>query len=745
MITERGEVGKERVALGDHACVIEDGFPFELVSDVAEMESWRKELNRPIYHLHKWWAQRLGSVFRSAIIAATMPSGSSLMDLLYKRIHLPGVVIFDPFMGSGTTVGEAVKLGCTAIGRDINPVAHRSVHTALGPLDRAEIHAQFKHVEATAGRKISQLYRSTDSSGQRCTVLYYFWVKFLPCPACHTRVDLFSNYIFASHANKARHPAAKAVCPHCSDIVEARHDATILRCRCGKSFDPRAAPARRASAVCRSCDHEFSIAKTALAAGHPPDHRMYAKLVLRADGTKEYLPPSHEDLSAFEVIRKRFKEIAPAIPSVPIEHGYNTRQMLNHGYHFWHEMFNARQLWALTILAKAIQDLPPGNAREALAVLFSGTLEFNNMFVSYKGEGTGAVRHLFAHHILKPERTPIEANLWGTPKSSGAFSTLYRSRLLRAMDYRTAPFEVGVENAGSRKSGRKVFGISEPIGGRVLSRYPKDGLEAGDIYLSCGDSAKTDLPDRSVDLVVTDPPFFDNVHYSELADFFYAWQRLYFPTPEMARPTTRRPEEVQDTNVHSFTVKLRAVFTECHRVLKEEGLLVFSYHHSRESGWLAVAAAALGAQFSIVEAQPVKAEMSVAMPKSQSKQPINLDVLIVCRKKARDFRTRRMGADALSGAAAEGNSRIRRFNATGRRLSRNDVRVVLLSLLLVELSAGRSADQVDQAFNALMEPAQGLIDIAWRNQSVRAPSPEEVEGAQKELPFQLTTLPRTTE
>ena len=213
----------------------------------------------------------------------------------------------------------------------------------------------------------------------------------------------------------------------------------------------------------------------------------------------------------------------------------------------------------------------------------------------------------------------------------------------------------------------------------------------------------------------------------------------------MARPTTRRPEEVQDTNVHSFTVKLRAVFTECHRVLKEEGLLVFSYHHSRESGWLAVAAAALGAQFSIVEAQPVKAEMSVAMPKSQSKQPINLDVLIVCRKKARDFRTRRMGADALSGAAAEGNSRIRRFNATGRRLSRNDVRVVLLSLLLVELSAGRSADQVDQAFNALMEPAQGLIDIAWRNQSVRAPSPEEVEGAQKELPFQLTTLPRTTE
>ena len=64
--------------------------------------------------------------------------------------------------------------------------------------------------------------------------------------------------------------------------------------------------------------------------------------------------------------------------------------------------------------------------------ILSGVLEFNNIFASYKGEGTGAVRHMFAHHILKPKRTPIEANLWGTPKSSGSFTNLYRSRLLHA-------------------------------------------------------------------------------------------------------------------------------------------------------------------------------------------------------------------------------------------------------------------------------------------------------------------------
>ena len=743
MSTNDAEVCGERVAVGSGRRAIEDGFSFELVSDVAEMESWRKELNRPIYHLHKWWAQRLGTVFRSAIIAATTPSGASLMDLFYSKIHLSDIVIFDPFMGSGTTVGEAVKLGCTAIGRDINPVAYRAVHTALGPLDRAEVDAQFKQVEATAGGQIDRLYQSTDSDDQPCTVLYYFWVKFLACPKCHRQVDLFSSYIFASHADKARHPEAKVVCPDCGDIIHARHDATEVRCGCGASFDPRVAPARRADVVCRYCDHRFSIAKTALAAGCPPSHRMYAKLVLRADGVKEYLPPSREDLSAFEDSRQRLIELAPAIPSVPIEDGYNTRQMLNYGYHFWHEMFNPRQLLALTILANSIRELPAGNARSALALLFSGTLEFNNMFVSYKGEGTGAVRHLFAHHILKPERTPIEANLWGTPKSSGAFSTLYRSRLLRAMDYRSGPFEIAVGNAGRRRSGRKVFGVSEPIGGRVLSRYPKDGLRAGDVYLSCGDSAKTDLPDRSVDLVVTDPPFFDNVHYSELADFFYAWQRLYFPTEETKRTTTRRPEEVQDTEAHAFTAKLRAVFAECHRVLREEGLLVFSYHHSRESGWLAVAAAVLGAQFSIVEAQPVKAEMSVAMPKGQTKEPINLDVLIVCRKEARDRRPRRMHEDALSVAAAEAKKRIRRFNATGRRLSRNDVGVVLLGLLLVELSAGRSAEQAVRAFDALLPPAKQLIEAAWRRQSVQ--KRPLVEDVQQALPLELMTPSAKTE
>ena len=50
-----------------------DAFPFEFLSQLAERESWRKEIHRPIYHVHKWWAKRLGSVFRGILLGAMLP------------------------------------------------------------------------------------------------------------------------------------------------------------------------------------------------------------------------------------------------------------------------------------------------------------------------------------------------------------------------------------------------------------------------------------------------------------------------------------------------------------------------------------------------------------------------------------------------------------------------------------------------------------------------------------------------
>src|SRR5579885_2016032 len=102
---------------------LERSFPIVQVSELGEQESWRKEINRPIYHIHKWWATRLGSVFRAILLGALSAPHTDIWKIFYERQNLTGKIVLDPFMGSGTTLGEALKLGAKAIGSDINPIS----------------------------------------------------------------------------------------------------------------------------------------------------------------------------------------------------------------------------------------------------------------------------------------------------------------------------------------------------------------------------------------------------------------------------------------------------------------------------------------------------------------------------------------------------------------------------------------------------------------------------------------------
>jgi putative DNA methylase len=688
-----------------HSCerrlIESDSFPFEFISQLAEMESWRKEVYRPIYHIHKWWAKRLGSVFRGILLGSALPDSENLVEAFYRQHDFAGVTVFDPFMGSGTTIGEAHKLGFTALGRDINPVACESVRVSLGPLDRDALMKAFSQLSAGVGERIRALYQTADAEGDICDALYFFWVKTLPCPACLANVDLFPSYIFVRNAYPDRKPEVRVVCPECAGIFPADVNDEHTCCpHCQHGFDLHAGPASGASATCQKCRHVFPIAKTAKAMGHPPAHRMFAKLVLKSSGEKLYLPVTRKDELAYQRCSEELQRSKLPLPTLELNDGYNTRQVLNYAYRSWREFFNDRQLLALGWLHGAILELPDGAARAALRTVFSGVLEFNNMFASYKGEGTGAIRHMFAHHILKPERVPIEGNVWGTSKSSGSFSTLFKSRLMRAIEYQAAPFELEIERTNGSSKGKRVFGGSAPFTGHVETKWPPSPKPVSRaIYLSCGSSASTGLPDASVDLVVTDPPFFDNVHYSELADFFFAWQQLG-PSPFVGkRMTTRHAEEVQDTSAEQFAAKLQAVFAECRRVLREGGLLVFTYHHSRMDGWTSLADAVVGAGFSLVNCHPVKSEMSVAAPKSQAKEPIQLDIVLVCRKQTADIRKRCDTKIAFQQAVERATLKASRLNECGLALSANDRRVILISQFLVETCAGRSAEQLSDALS----------------------------------------------
>ena len=690
-----------------------EDFPFEQLSRISERESWRKEVYRPIYHVHKWWAHRLGSVFRGILLGALVPEGTDVLDLFYRPARFPDAVVFDPFMGSGTTIGETLKLGAAAIGRDINPVAYLQVRTALTMSEPEELERTLDEIERDVADTISGYYTTLLSDGTVCRVLYYFWVMQAPCPDCGVPVDLFSDYVFAKHAYSQRHPVVRVLCPQCGAISAELHGVTEVDCaECAHHFIANAGPARGKSATCPDCCRKFAIGDELRKSGSPPSYRMYAKLVLTPDGTKEYLPITSYDEALY---RKAVGDLGKSPYSVPQENlqpGYNTDQAINYGFTSWCHMFNARQLLCISTLASSIKNIRDGRLRDAFTCLFSGTLEFNNMFASYKGEGTGAVRHMFYHHILKPERTPLEANIWGTSKSSGAFSTLFRSRLLRAAHYAQQPFELALAQDGAHAKSVKVNGISEPLVGLVNSESYQQFAGNTNLYVSCGDSAITDLPDGCVDAVVTDPPFFDNVHYSQLADFFFVWQKLIldgYPSHQSA--TTRSTSEVQNADVSAFTERLSRVFQESARVLKSDGLFVFTYHHSRWEGWGSVLKSMDSAGLRVEACHPVKSELSVATPKHQAKAPINFDIIMVCRKNHLiPNKTGVIDETTFATACARAKSQINRLRASDWKLSRNDVAVIVMAQLVAEVSRSSAGHAIERYIDDAESYATHAID-----------------------------------
>lgn len=694
------------LALAQLRAIEDDAFPFEALSEVCDIESWRKEINRPLYHIHKWWAHRLGTAFRAIVLGTFAPSGADVMRLFYQPARIDDAVVFDPFMGSGTTLGETLKLGGRAIGRDINPVAHFLVTNALRKHHRNALLTTFREIERDVAGKIRQYYQCHLADGRVADVLYYFWVKTVPCPSCRESVDLFASRVFAQHAYPKRVPEARALCPSCNAINIVRFDAESAVCiECAAPFNPQRGPARGQAATCGRCEHTFPIAKTIRAGSDPPQHRLYAKLVLLPDGSKEYLGATDEDRALYNQAESTLAGRRDPYPVVAIAPGYNTNQAIGYNYLHWHEMFNARQLLCVSLLVERIQQIPEMDVRDLFTCLLSGTLEFNNMFASYKGEGTGAVRHMFAHHILKPERVPLEANLWGTPKSSGAFSTLFDGRIRRALDYAEDPFEIRVSGRDERKAGEKVFGLSEPIGFDVAT-VSDDFGNGKRVYLSCGDSSRTDIPTASVDAVITDPPFFDNVHYSQLADFFFVWQR-HVQGGSTCASSTRSDDEVQNEDVALFSKRLAAVWKEAARVLKDDGLLVFTYHHSRPEGWSSILDALLTAGFTITAAHPIKAEMSVAMPKQQAKEPIDLDIILVCRKAGTLPQT--PAGHSWSAVALAARAQVQRLRQVGRALSRNDVRVIVTAQALRHFSALGEARRAREALEERLADIEGLI------------------------------------
>lgn len=657
---------------------IESHFPTAEVSLIAQRESWRKEVFRPIYHIHKWWANRLGSVFRAIALGAIADEDQNTWANFYCEHDFSEKVVLDPFMGSGTSLGEAAKLGARVIGCDINPISTFAVRQALTAVNIDDLERTFEQIEDDVHEEIAQYYRTLDpETGAEIPALYYFWVTMVQTPQGES-IPLFRTYVFSKNAYPRKKPQAQIVCPHCWQIIEGRYDLKDLDCiHCGKNFNPQHGPAN-GRYVIDSAGNRFEIKKLLPSSRKPFQHKLYAIMAINHRGEKIYLSPSQFDFDLLAEVDRRLQESSFPLPTMPIRDGHNTNQVREYNYNQWRDFFNNRQLLCLGILLQSILEIKTMPLREQFLCLFSTALEYNNMFCTFKGEGTGAVRPLFSHHILKPERTPLENNVWGTPKSSGSFSRLFRSKLIKAKKYLERPTEIKLYKSSDNTKAEQCV-ASKSINLRVVDNWEKFAGDTGTALVLNGDSAALPIPDEVVDAVITDPPYFDFIHYSELSDFFFAWLAplLSSDYSYFDRPSSYQFGEVQHRNPTKFAASLARVFTEARRVMKSDGVMVFSFHHSRPEGWQAIYQALSHSGFCVTAAYPVYAEMAVASPKSNTRTPISVDIVLVCKKSG--------GSKGNSGLGA--SEYAQQLEAVGITLSRSDHFNVCAGLFMVRAFA----------------------------------------------------------
>ena len=688
--------GSGAVVLTSRAAIERRSLPLAL-SRIAEYESWRKERHRPATYVHKWWARRLGSVFRGVLLSAAPARPTS------ATAPLEGLVVYDPFAGSGTTLVEAAKLGASVVGCDINPIATLTQRQALQTWKTQALSRLFSDVESACRGHIDALHVAADG----LPVLQYFWVAFTRCITCADEVELFSSHVFAKHAYPDRNPKAHATCPRCHAVcsVTLGIDEAGFCASCESPFafmGPVAAAGRTGRHFLCQRGHRSAVLEAL--GGTPPQRRMYAKVVRTADGGREYRSIDDFDLALYERAGELLANAAPeqlVLPVGMLTDGTNTVQALRWGYRTWASFFNDRQLYCLGLLGAALRDLPgQGAEREALAAAFGKTLEHHNLFCSFKGEGTGPVRSIFHNHVLRPERCSVEGNPWGAAGGSGGFAEAL-NRLQAAQRYKEEPSDL-VDRGGAVAT---VTGRSGRLGQVIVSSWKEFQETPGSAYVTTGDGGSTDLPDGSVALVITDPPYVDNVHYSELADFFHAWMKSIRPHKDYPQAvSTRDAREVQNTSPTEFRRMASRVWHECARVLCDDGIVAFSFHQARSSGWEALMASLHDAALVVTATRPVVAEVTTSLTKVAALAPNRIDLIVVCRKRNRVRRAVRTPAQARAVVMRQ----LRSLRESGLDLGAGDVLSAVRAAVLAQGTRQQTPDWESLRIQADGEAARAL-------------------------------------
>jgi hypothetical protein len=504
----------------------------------------------------------------------------------------PDSVVLDPFSGSGTTVGEALRLGHRSIGVEVNPYAALLSEVALAPR-HPMLDATTAMIVESALQEISPLHLPL-SGGLPAG---YFWAFRQRCPTCKRQSYLLHRTVIVQDAYHDLHTGGWVFCPHSEHIFPiANVNLSKCKCPCGRMIPLRA---RSGGFHCWHCQANLNPCGNDDSAT-PPFSRLIA-VEVRTGHTRDFLAPTQEQRRLAQLTTDK-QLLSPS----GILAGYSAKQVLRWGYSDWRELLHPRQLILIAALTNRIAAISNVDLRRQVALTLSGIIDYHSRLCGFKGIGTGSIRQAFASPFVHPTTISYEVNPL-FPSGSGDIRNWYKRHALPGV---LAYSKLEAEHGRPIRTG-SVRAVAE---GRA------------NLAILCADSRSLRLPDQSVDAIVTDPPYFDRIFYDDLASPFVTWLRWCAIDVPPASPG------IESDSLTTFAANLHHALRPAIAALRKGGRLVFTYHHQNPDAWIALAEALQPLELVSEGFWLVQSEMTHSRDRQRNTLPISCDAILAFRK-----------------------------------------------------------------------------------------------------------------
>jgi putative DNA methylase len=467
----------------------------------------------------------------------------NVFEYLIESYTQPNDLVVDCFCGGGVTVVEGARLGRKTVGVDANPLAVFVTESQLTPLEKEEYKKICENLEHEYSSILSKWYKTEcRSCSSDATVRWYEHAYIVKCTSCGMDTPLDNNSKFVKDGKKVN---GHYTCNSCNerykavDMLRLSERIISLRYRCS------------------SC------------------------------GEQKNVEPNKWDVKNKEKIEKSFNDVVAKyglkVPEDKIPDYWDRQQedcLHRKGFFKFKDLFTRRNLLAVALLKRMIQIRKSSltkNQYRMLLFTFSATLRYLNNLNFSTDSWMGGRPVAWAKHAFWTPNQFVEVNpVEYLEKRKKAF--------LSSLKYQNKNFEL----------------LNQ-------AKYPKDILNNPEEYSHCvvsGSSSNIDLPDESVCAVITDPPYGSNVQYGELSSFWLVWLKdelEYLGDPTNLHQevlTHRKTKEVNYAKTfQNYYEGLYGVFSECYRILKKGGPLVFTFNNKNLNVWFALIKSVLDAGF----------------------------------------------------------------------------------------------------------------------------------------------------